>query len=182
MHIRRLLPVALAAALAFVGCDGEESATDRSPAEEVTEGNGTDSGTPTSDAEQEGYMLPAAHDPSCESVSERRGITPPVQWIRVEGDDISAAPETLVQPPGTGVFGWKGPKGWFWEVTFTDNVYPTMKRSYSGQPNGRPVIAPVRDDAPCRYYKWDIKMWERGAGAGDTVRSDPGGLVEPWGG
>ena len=120
-------------------------------------------------------------DPSCDRPGEREH-TPPMQVFRVVQGDIQTNTDTIVQPPGVGWFGWHAAGGYAWRITFTEDVPPTQQKSYSGGPGDGPVFARIREDAECRYYKWDIKMWERGAEAGDTLRSDPGGLVEPWGG
>lgn len=117
-------------------------------------------------------------DSSCDRPGERRH-TPPMQVLQVVGDRIETNRDTIVQPPAVGWFGWTATGGYAWRITFTGGSSPTQASTYTGGPGDGPVFAQIREDAECRYYKWDIEMWR--PGDGDTLRRDPGGFVEPWG-
>lgn len=133
-----------------------------------------------------GLALAACAQPSlrlgtnatCDRAGEREH-TPPMQVLRVVRGAIETNRDTIVQPPAVGWFGWHAAGGYAWRITFTGDTPPTGQKSYSAGPGDGPVFAPVREDAECRYYKWDIEMWR--PGGGDTLRRDPGGFVEPWG-
>lgn len=117
---------------------------------------------------------------SCDTMKTRRGVTSQVQVFRVKNESLEARPDPVVQNPGIGFFGWQATGGYAWRVTFTDDTVPTARRSYSGEANGPVVIARVRPDAPCQYYKWDVELWKPGDSAATYMRVDPGGVVEPY--
>lgn len=113
--------------------------------------------------------------PGCQE-TPTRALTAPVQQISVEGDEVLVEPDSVVQPTVAGVFAWTSDTH-SWSISYTDGESPTVASSYSGEP-GDTVWAAVREDAGCRYYKYELEVWSDDRE--DTLRIDPGSDVEPF--
>lgn len=152
MRIRSAPVVAVAALVALAGC--------KEPADD----------TPSA---REARFL-GSH-PTCQE-RPTRPMTRPFQTISVEAGEIVVEPDTVIQPPKAGIFGWKS-ADYSWRVTYKDARSPAGDTTFTGKP-GQLVWTGVREDAACRYYAFEVEVW--GGGLGDTLTVDPGGFVEPY--
>lgn len=116
-------------------------------------------------------------DESCQRTPEGP-LTRPFQTITVEDGGIVVEPDSVMQPPAAGIFGWTSPDH-SWRITYPEGESPldTAEASLTGAP-GELVWAGVREDAPCRFYKFDVQVW--GGDLEDTLEVDPGGGVQPF--
>lgn len=160
MRIRPAPVVALAALVALAGCGQEQPDGDRPPQD----------GRQVADEVR--FM---GTDSTCQE-TPTRPMTRPFQTITVEDGEIVVDPDTVIQPPEAGVFGWMSPDH-HWRISYPEGESPLEMDSYTGEP-GELVWAGVRENAGCQYYKYDIEVW--GEGLQDTLERDPGGAVQPF--
>jgi hypothetical protein len=145
--------------------------------------------------------------PSCQQRPDRPP-TRPFQTISVEDGEVVVNPDTVVQPPKAGIFGWTSARH-SWRITYEGGRSPidpdsvvkvgggrsgpwapgrasvgTGDQASAGEEvsvSGRPgelVFAFVPEDAACRYYKFSVAVW--GGDLDDTLTVDPGDLVQPY--
>lgn len=153
MRTRPAPVVAIAALVALAACDFPRE--DGRPAADEIRYMGTDS--------------------TCRTTPDRP-LTRPFQTITVEDGEVVVDPDTVMQPPSAGVFGWTSPDH-HWRITYPEGESPLDSASYTGEP-GELVWAGVREDVACRFYKYDVEVW--GEGLRDTLVVDPGGFVQPY--